>query len=271
MADIRSTAERLGRADLTKDLYNEHGRFSASTMQKRFGSWNKALLLCGIGVAKRVNIPESEFLADLRRVADDLGTTTVTKSQYRSHGRFSDETLRRAFSDWGNALEAAKLEPTGWKGHATEEALLQNLAQVWEHVGRQPKQKDFHPPISQFSSTTYTNRYGSWRKALERFVEVANSERTELQDMSPIDVPSKPAVKPADARHRTGRNPSWRLRHLVMKRDNFACRLCGASPAKNPSVTLHVDHIAPWSKGGETIAPNLQTCCEVCNIGKSDL
>ena len=47
--------------------------------------------------------------------------------------------------------------------------------------------------------------------------------------------------------------------------------MCGASPAKDPSVILHVDHIKPWSKGGETNLDNLRTLCSVCNIGKSDM
>ena len=50
-----------------------------------------------------------------------------------------------------------------------------------------------------------------------------------------------------------------------------AAGLCGDSPAKNPDAVLHVDHILPWSKGGETVEENLQTLCSVCNIGKSDL
>jgi 5-methylcytosine-specific restriction endonuclease McrA len=56
----------------------------------------------------------------------------------------------------------------------------------------------------------------------------------------------------------------------VLKRDNFKCVACGRSPAKDPNVELHVDHIKPWSKGGETIFENLQTLCSVCNIGKSN-
>jgi len=40
---------------------------------------------------------------------------------------------------------------------------------------------------------------------------------------------------------------------------------------ENSSVTLHADHIKPWSKGGETVIENLQTLCSKCNIGKSDL
>ena len=33
----------------------------------------------------------------------------------------------------------------------------------------------------------------------------------------------------------------------------------------------HVDHIIPIAKGGETKLYNLQTFCETCNLGKSDL
>lgn len=73
------------------------------------------------------------------------------------------------------------------------------------------------------------------------------------------------------SKHRTSRNINTRLRFKVLSRDNFKCCFCGASPAKNPSVELHVDHIIPWSKGGETVIDNLQTLCSKCNLGKSDL
>ena len=71
-------------------------------------------------------------------------------------------------------------------------------------------------------------------------------------------------------KHKTSRDPSMKLRFEILKRDNFNCCACGASPAKDPSVELHIDHIVPWSKGGETIADNLQTLCSKCNIGKCD-
>ena len=66
------------------------------------------------------------------------------------------------------------------------------------------------------------------------------------------------------------RTISDKLRYQVLKRDNFKCCACGASPAKDPSVELHIDHITPWSKGGETTIENLQTLCSRCNLGKSD-
>ncbi len=69
---------------------------------------------------------------------------------------------------------------------------------------------------------------------------------------------------------RRSRTPSTKLRFEVLSRDKFTCRFCGASPTKDPSVTLHIDHIIPWSKGGETSIDNLQTLCSKCNLGKSD-
>ncbi|HIY39301.1 MAG TPA: HNH endonuclease, partial [Candidatus Agathobaculum merdigallinarum] len=70
---------------------------------------------------------------------------------------------------------------------------------------------------------------------------------------------------------KTRRDINLRLRFRVMQRDNFKCCICGASPANDPTVVLHIDHIMPWSKGGETIMENLQTLCSKCNLGKSNL
>ena len=63
---------------------------------------------------------------------------------------------------------------------------------------------------------------------------------------------------------------SDKLRYQVLKRDNFKCCACGASPAKDPAVELHIDHIVPWSKGGESTLDNLQTLCSKCNLGKGN-
>ena len=56
------------------------------------------------------------------------------------------------------------------------------------------------------------------------------------------------------------------LRYDILKRDNFRCKICGATAADG--VKLHVDHIIPVSKGGRTEPGNLRTLCERCNMGK---
>lgn len=56
-----------------------------------------------------------------------------------------------------------------------------------------------------------------------------------------------------------------------MQRDGFKCRICGKSPANDPNITLHIDHIIPCAKGGTAEMENWQTLYSKCNFGKSDL
>ena len=84
----------------------------------------------------------------------------------------------------------------------------------------------------------------------------------------PVCQTKKHSVKKTTVK--TSRNIPDRLRYQVLKRDCFKCCICGASPAKDSSIELHIDHIVPWSKGGETILDNLQTLCSRCNLGKGD-
>lgn len=58
---------------------------------------------------------------------------------------------------------------------------------------------------------------------------------------------------------------SKRLRYEILERDGFMCKACGA---KN---CLEIDHVIPKSKGGQTIASNLQVLCADCNKGKGAL
>ena len=268
--DLLVVARQLEKSSLTKEDYNKHGRFCAGTMHARFGSWNRTLELSGLKVLKRINISRDELATDLKRVANELGVETVTGPLYDIHGKFCRETVRRAFGSWAKALSATGLKPTGRKPRATDEELFNNMATVWEHVGRQPKQTDFCSPVSHFSDRTYTNRYGSWRKALEAFVAVVNSEEpveqkieNKIQENAPLQLDRRS--------HRTSRNPGWRLRFLVNRRDNYRCSFCGKSPVTHPGTSLVVDHIVSWDSGGETVMENLQTLCEPCNGGKSNL
>lgn len=272
LEDIKAVAFRLGKTSITKADYDLHGRFCAATMQKRFGSWSHALEKSGLVIQKRVDIPREELLSDLTRVARELGTTTVPRDSYRERGKFADATLSRAFGSWVKALEAAELYvPANSRRNATEEELFSNMANVWEHAGRQPKQSDFQPPISRFSDYPYVRLFGSWRNALEAFVRAANGGEL-IEENVETNKSQSLVVLPSEQRKRkTSRNPSWRLRFLVMRRDRFTCSACGRSPALVPGLVLHVDHIDAWSKGGETTMENLQTLCEQCNLGKSDL
>lgn len=59
---------------------------------------------------------------------------------------------------------------------------------------------------------------------------------------------------------------SKRTRFEVLRRDNHACRYCGATA---PDVKLTVDHVLPTALGGSDDPSNLVACCAPCNSGKA--
>jgi len=148
----------------------------------------------------------------------------------------------------------------------SEDDLFNNLEEVWVKLGRQPRFTEMLIPLSKYTAQTYANKFGTWRKALERFVIYINNEESISTEESLKSIRTRP-----NTRHKTSRTINWRLRFIVMRRDNFKCKNCGRSPATDPSIILHVDHKRAWAKGGETTLENLQTLCSKCNIGKSDL
>lgn len=218
-----------------------------------------------LNLRKRNNAAD-ELLADLRRAAETLGTTSVTVTAYNEVGQFSSTTMLRRFGSWNKALTSAGLEINN-RLNIPDEELFENLASVWTSLGRQPVGNDIDKSagLSHFSLGTYEKRFGTWNSSLIAFVQYI--EKPDELDQQ-IKSPGRNA---SGTSRRTLRKINWRLRAIVLIRDNCICGMCGASPAKDPDVTLHVDHIISWSRGGETEIANLRTLCSVCNIGKSDL
>lgn len=58
------------------------------------------------------------------------------------------------------------------------------------------------------------------------------------------------------------------LRERIKVRDNFTCKMCGASVTEEKNLLLEIDHILPISKGGMTTEENLQALCWRCNRTK---
>ena len=289
LGDVRRVASIIGKKTLTRDEYSQHGKYSSNTFLRRFGSWNTVLELCGldVNVFQRAaaqgghnysTLTDEQLIEDLKKVATVLCSSSFSSGDYQRYGEFSRDTFFRRFGTWNNALEKAGLIPykqvSGRK--ISDEIILQEIERVWIKLGRQPTTTDIKNGVSVYSLNTYARHFGSWRNALQTFVEYINGEEfssrvepsfeeNRASNHNTINYPELPF------KHKTAREPNLRLRFMVMQRDSFKCCKCGASPAKDPSVELHIDHKKPWSKGGETVMENLETLCSKCNFGKSDL
>ena len=271
LQDMRRVAGLLGKPILSRTEYAKHGQYSHSVIEKRFNGWSDACKIIGLSSVNNRPLSTDEIVKDLVRVAQLLGKPTVTTGDYAMYGNYDRTTIIKKFKTWNHALHLAELEKSSNANISNEELLIE-IERIWTKLGRQPTSTDIKNGISLYSLNTYSRRFGGWRGALETFIEHINTndgiptENNDLQICEYIYTNCDNGYS-----HKTKREPNLRLRFRVLKRDNFKCCACGASPSKKPSVELHIDHLIPWSKGGETILENLQTLCQNCNYGKGDL
>jgi len=216
------------------------------------------------------NIPDQELLEDLKRVAIILGTDSLSSRDYNDNGgKYTAATIGTRFGSWNNALIKAGLQLVHNRKVPKEE-LFNNLEQVWINIGGQPTYRDMKRTSSKYSTHQYLANFGTWRGALEAFIEYINSDKDPDQnfsistkDNSEFTQNEQPIFK-----HKTKRFPSEKLKVQVLMRDGNKCKLCGITVTGD---NIHFDHIKPWSKGGETVLENLQVLCETHNLAKGNL
>ena len=218
-------------------------------------------------------LSDEQLLDKLREQAAKLGKSTITIAEFNNIGIGHASTYQRRFGSWFTALEQAGLQPSRSKLNIPEEELFENLKEAWLSLGRQPVYTEMKKPLSKFSAGTYEKRYGSWTNALRQFVIWINSDSDVTLDervnegikvSSVADLSTRPHIR------RTRREISTRQRFRILMNSGFRCHSCGVSPLDSPGTELHVDHIIPWSKGGETTDDNLICKCQRCNLGKGN-
>jgi 5-methylcytosine-specific restriction endonuclease McrA len=262
--DLVKVARQLGAGTVMAQQYAKHGRFSTQIFRPRFGSWNAALQRAQLAPSAIHLVTEQAMLQDIAHVAAKLGTPDLCRDDYFRQGKYSTTNMSRRFGSWTAAKAAAGLivSPPKKRNPSTRE-LLENFEQLWRTLHRQPRGRDLIAPHSKFSLRTYQKHFGTFRKTLAFFIQHQKQTGKTTARANPQSIDF--------IRHKTKREVRTLLRYQVLRRDHFRCRLCGRSPATDPAVQLHVDHIHPWSLGGETIKENLQTLCDTCNGGKADM
>jgi hypothetical protein len=271
--DIQGVAARLGRTPTMRE-YSANGRYSASIIRRACGTWNVALGKAGFSPNVESKVDIGSAVADVLRLTESLGHPPSLR-EYNELGAYSSTPLRSHFGTWNRMLTALDLT-VRFESNISTERLWANLEEVWIRLGRQPSWSEMSGPESSFSARVYAHRFGTWRDALQAFVDFMNAEDESDAVEIPQDLDGEPVLSSENsplevALARRSRNINLRMRFRVMRRDRFTCVACGRSPAKDPTVELHIDHIVAWSKGGEATLENLQTLCAECNLGKSDL
>lgn len=207
--------------------------------------------------AKRVRLSDGALVAALQAAAEQFGERYFTSPQYDAlpGKRPHSSTVIERFGSWQKALALVGLVG-GRKRHHPPEQLVSNLEAAWRELGFPPGKRQIALLGERISESPYRRHWGSIRSACEALAafHAGKISRPQLLAGRP-DGPARTTVPLKD-------------RWAVLKRDNYRCTRCGASPASNHTVELEVDHIVPVARGGTNDLGNLQTLCRPCNQGK---
>ncbi|MGH7813586.1 MAG: homing endonuclease associated repeat-containing protein [Candidatus Binataceae bacterium] len=115
------------------------------------------------------DVPDEELLADLRRVAMELGKNRVTAREYNKRGRFWSMTLQKRFGSWLKAADRASLDRTRTVNlKIPNDELLTDLRRVATELGKNQITKDEYNERGRFNVGTLERRFGSWLKAADK-------------------------------------------------------------------------------------------------------
>jgi hypothetical protein len=291
ITEIKRVVYIVGKKFLTTTDFDQHSKIHSTTVRRRLGGWKQVLEKAGIGEkysGKKVsgkmksqrtkNLKDDEILNEMKRIAKELNQDFITQEDINNNSEImAASAVVYRFGSWLKGLEKAGLKKsTQYKIKFSEDELFENILNVWAHYGRQPSYSEMGKAPSIISPGTYENRFGSWRKALETFVEKMNREDSNdkvIENIPAIQEQSEPKRERQinnNVNNGEIRSINLSLRYKVLSRDNFRCVRCGRSPATDPNVELHIDHKQPFSKQGKTTIENLETKCKECNLGKSN-
>ena len=103
---VVDAALKLQGKKLTFRSYRESGKFSPSTINVRFGSWNNALRAAGLVPVDEKNVTIDALLDNLRIVWIAKGRQPVYRDMAIPPSQYSGSTYDARFSGWRNALHA---------------------------------------------------------------------------------------------------------------------------------------------------------------------
>jgi hypothetical protein len=104
--DLRVTAEATGKNTIGMLSYRENGKYYDTTIARRFGTWNKALVAAGLNVSNSVDLTDETLFENLFVLWQHYGRQPRRSELAGELSSISQSPYNRRFGSWTAALEA---------------------------------------------------------------------------------------------------------------------------------------------------------------------
>ena len=153
----------------------EHGKYSRTPYENRFGSWNEALEKCGFGL-NRKTVSDKEYIQEIRRVSEELCKGRApTFTEFEEKSNYTAYNSYRKFDGWRDALLKAGFSRKDIDGRRKEE-LKNKLIEIENDKNRLPRIEDVQNKTDA-SVGSYQRIWGSWNKALKSICGDVNARQ----------------------------------------------------------------------------------------------
>lgn len=106
LADLLRVASATGKGTVGQKEYHKVGTYDYSTIIRRFGSWNKALVAADLSITNEVNIHDDKLFENLLALWQHYGRQPRRSELANSPSTISQSPYNRRFGSWMAALEA---------------------------------------------------------------------------------------------------------------------------------------------------------------------
>jgi Homing endonuclease associated repeat len=238
-AALQEAAEWKGHPPRKLDWHGEledgePARPSATTVLKRFGTWNQALDAAGLRPSQRPGWTRPRVIVEIREWAKRNGRPPRPVDWHRPPGahereRPTDGPVSAIFGNWAKAVEAAGFEPPQDSWSETE--IVAAIRRFAHREGRPPTNREFvqlvrsepsHPTLG-----AVLGQFGSWNAALR-----AAGFAPHRRDWSKVEIIA--ALR--DFGEHNGRAPTY---------TEWLAAPAPAEPA-HPTASTVVTHFGEW-------------------------
>lgn len=106
LADLHRVARYLNISTVSQAQYREYGLYADTTIGRRFGTWNKAILRAGLSLSNEVNIPDERLFENLLTLWQHYGRQPRRGELTLPPSTISQTPYNRRFGGWTASLHA---------------------------------------------------------------------------------------------------------------------------------------------------------------------